>query len=156
MPEAVDGGGRRRVGVVGHPRYAVFEAALARLAECAGREGADLYFEDRLLPLVPGGRRLEAEEVGALDLMVSLGGDGTLLRAARVVALDGVPVLGVNLGHVGFLTSAAPEELELAFARWLEGEFEVDERMALSIHAEPGDGERGGSYVALNDAVLHK
>jgi NAD+ kinase len=149
-------GGRKVVGVVGHPRYAVFEAALARLVDCAAREGADLYFEERLLPLVPGGRLLTPELVPGLDLMLSLGGDGTLLRAARVVALDGVPVLGINLGHVGFLTSAAPEELELAFSRWLGGEFELDERMALSIQADPGDGERGGSYVALNDAVLHK
>lgn len=145
---------RARIGVVGHPRYAHFEAALARLVELAGREGAALYFEEPLQRLVPGAALLTGAD--GLDLLLTLGGDGTLLRGARMVALEGVPVLGINLGHLGFLTSAAPSEMETAVGRWLAGDFETDERMALSIRAVGADGNDGGAYLALNDAVLHK
>ena len=147
---------RARIGVVGHPRYAHFEAALARLVELAGREGAALYFEEPLQRLVPGVELLTPAGVPGLDLLLTLGGDGTLLRGARMVALEGVPVLGINLGHLGFLTSAAPSEMEAAVGRWLAGEYEIDERMALSIRAVGDDGSDGGAYLALNDAVLHK
>ena len=147
----------RRIGVVGHPRYAQFEAALARLVELAGREGASLCFEERLLELVPeaAGPSLSVDECGDLDLLVTLGGDGTLLRGARLVARHGVPVLGINMGHLGFLTAAPPEGLEEALRMWMAGDFEVDERMALSIRTEGSDGGRA-EHVALNDAVLHK
>ncbi|HEX5723852.1 MAG TPA: NAD(+)/NADH kinase [Longimicrobiaceae bacterium] len=145
----------RRVGVVGHPRYAQFAAALARLASVAEREGAELFFEPELVPLLPGARELAPEAYGELDLLLTLGGDGTLLRGARLVATLEVPVLGINLGHLGFLTSALPAELEAAFGRWLAGDYELDERMALAASVEGPDGASGASYVALNDAVLH-
>ncbi|HEX2204740.1 MAG TPA: NAD(+)/NADH kinase [Longimicrobium sp.] len=147
---------RARIGVVGHPRYAQFEAALARLVELAGREGASLLFEEPLQRLVPGAELLTPAAVPELDLLLTLGGDGTLLRGARLVALEGVPVLGINLGHLGFLTSAAPSEMETAVGRWLAGDCELDERMALAIRATGANGEDGGAYLALNDAVLHK
>jgi NAD+ kinase len=153
MPAA---GARPRVGVVAHPRYALFEATLARLAAFAAREEVDLFYEDDLLPLVPDGARLRPEMASELDLLLTLGGDGTLLRGARMVALDGVPVLGVNLGHLGFLTSAPPAELETSLRRWLAGETVVERRMALSVYAESASGTPGRGYVALNDAVLHK
>lgn len=146
----------RRIGVVGHPRYAVFAEALARLVRVAGREGADLFFEDDLLEEAAGGQALTEEVAPSLDLLLTLGGDGTLLRGARLVAQAAVPVLGINLGHLGFLTSAAPDELERAVGMWFAGEFTLDERMALSISFSEPDGTDGGGYIALNDAVLHK
>lgn len=146
----------RRIGVVGHPRYAVFAEALARLVRVAERERADLFFEDDLLKEGAGGQALTEEVVPSLDLLLTLGGDGTLLRGARLVAQAAVPVLGINLGHLGFLTSAAPDELERAVGMWSAGEFTLDERMALSISFSEPDGTDGGGYIALNDAVLHK
>jgi NAD+ kinase len=142
--------------VVGHPRYGQFEEALARLAALARREGAELLFEDRLLGRESGGAALVPEEVGSLDLMLTLGGDGTLLRGARLVAAAGVPVLGINLGHLGFLTSAAPEEMEGALTQWFAGDFELDERMALAVRFSRAEGDEEGGHLALNDAVLHK
>ncbi|HYH82477.1 MAG TPA: NAD(+)/NADH kinase [Longimicrobium sp.] len=147
---------RRRIGVVGHPRYAVFAEALARLVHLARREGADLYFEDSLLEAEAGGADLTPDVVPSLDLMLTLGGDGTLLRGARLVAQASVPVLGINLGHLGFLTSAAPDELERALTMWFAGDYTLDERMALWISFSEPDGTEGGGYLALNDAVLHK
>jgi NAD+ kinase len=155
-PPEPPSGGPRRIGVVGHPRYAEFVEALARLVSLADREGAELYFEDRLLEEESGAAALTPEVVPSLELLLTLGGDGTLLRGARVVAHGSTPVLGINLGHLGFLTSAAPDEMERALGMWFAGEYELDERMALAIRFSREDGGDGGEHLALNDAVLHK
>ena len=148
--------GPRRLGVVGHPRYAVFESALARLLAFSEERGLELFLEEDLQELAPGALLLTPEIVPTLDVLLTLGGDGTLLRGARLVARDAIPVLGINLGHLGFLTTAPPDELESALERWLEGGFELDHRMALDIRSVGPDGDGRGSYLALNDAVLHK
>ncbi len=147
--------GAPRLGVVGHPRYAEIHEVIGRVADFAAREGVELWFEEQLLSGADG-KHLTPEACAALDLLLVLGGDGTLLRGARMVAAHGVPVLGVNLGHLGFLTSAAPEELEEALARALAGEVVIDSRMTLEVGALGGDGVFRGSFLALNDAVLHK
>jgi NAD+ kinase len=144
------------VGVVGHPDHATLHETLHRFLKLAGQAKLELFFEAGLLDLVPGAEVLTPERVPELDLLLTLGGDGTLLRGARMVALHGIPVLGVNLGHLGFLTSVAPQELEEAFGRVLAGEVVIDKRMVLSARAEAADGTMRGSFLALNDAVLHK
>jgi NAD+ kinase len=144
------------MGVVGHPRYARLEAALARVLVFADREGVELFLEPELRQSLPLRAELTEESVEGLDLLLSLGGDGTLLRGARRVAASGVPVLGVNLGHLGFLTAAAPDELEQALAAFAAGDHLTDARMALAVHAVGADGAPRGDFVALNDAVLHK
>lgn len=146
----------RVVGVVGHPRYAKLHATLSRLLGFAERAGLDLRMEEELLSLATGGVRLTSDALTDLDLLITLGGDGTLLRGARLVAPHAVPVLGVNLGYLGFLTSVAPHELEYALERVLAGEVVIDKRMVLSARAEAADGTVRGSFLALNDAVLHK
>ena len=146
----------RRVGVVGHSNYAILRETLARLQAFAGRAGVSLFFEPGLRTFVDDGELLTPEVCADLDLVVTLGGDGTLLRGARLVAADGVPVLGINLGHLGFLTSAPREEIESALERWRAGDYELDERMALAVHVEDGAGAAGKVHLALNDAVLHK
>jgi NAD+ kinase len=146
----------RRVGVVAHSNYELLRETLARLQAFAGRAGVSLFFEPRLRGVTGQGEVLAPEACGDLDLLVTLGGDGTLLRGARMVAAEGVPVLGINLGHLGFLTSAPREEVESALERWSAGDFEIDERLVLAVHAEDGDGVPGRVHLALNDAVLHK
>jgi NAD+ kinase len=144
------------IGVVGHSSYAVLHETLDRLQAFAARNALPLAFEDRLLEHVPGATPLTPERCRGLDLLVTLGGDGTLLRGARTVVAHGVPVLGINLGHLGFLTSASPEEMEGALEAWLAGRFEIDARMALQVRAVDGEGRPGTAYLALNDAVIHK
>jgi NAD+ kinase len=151
MPSA----GPRRVGVVGHSNYSILRETLARIQAFAGREGVSLYFEESLRDDVGDGGVLTPDVCAELDLLLTLGGDGTLLRGARTVVTSGVPVLGINLGHLGFLTSAPRDEVELALTQWLTGDFAIDERMVLAVHAE-GDGVAGRTHLALNDAVLHK
>lgn len=152
MPHA----GPRRVGVVGHSNYAILRETLARIQAFAGREGVSLYFEEGLREYVGDGEALTPEVCADLDLLLTLGGDGTLLRGARMVVLSGVPVLGINLGHLGFLTSAPRDEVEAALTHWMAGEFDIDARMVLAVHAEGADGVAGRTHLALNDAVLHK
>ncbi len=87
------------------------------------------------------------------DVLITLGGDGTLLRGARSLAGTGVPVLGVNLGRLGFLTTAPIDGLEQALDQLFAGEWELDRRSTLSAEVRGGDG--AGSFVALNDVVVH-
>jgi NAD+ kinase len=88
-----------------------------------------------------------------LDALVTLGGDGTIVAATRAVAVLGVPILGVNLGRLGFLAEIEPAQISVAIPWLLEGRYSVEERMML--HADLYRGERCLlSVEAINDAVV--
>ncbi len=89
----------------------------------------------------------------AADLLVTLGGDGTLLGVARAAGSDNVPILAVNLGNLGFLTSVTRAEMNSALLRVLEGDYETDERWMLHYEMESDDSEMV-SGSALNDLVI--
>ena len=89
-----------------------------------------------------------------LDLLISLGGDGTLLRGARELGLRPTPILGVNIGRVGFLTTAMPDSLEDALKAVVKGEYEIDERRVVVAEVTTSQGSRGEKH-ALNDIVIH-
>ena len=90
-----------------------------------------------------------------LDLAVSLGGDGTMLRTVDLVAGDDVPVLGVNLGQLGYLTEVEPTHLHDALARFVAGDYAVETRMRMAVEID-ATGVDGGPTPALNEAVLSK
>ncbi|MFQ5900086.1 MAG: NAD(+)/NADH kinase [Thermodesulfobacteriota bacterium] len=90
-----------------------------------------------------------------VEMLIVLGGDGTLLSAARVVGTREVPILGVNLGGLGFLTEITLDELYQVLESVLNGEFETEERMMLSIRVVRW-GEEIANYTALNDVVINK
>jgi NAD+ kinase len=93
-------------------------------------------------------------ELPTTDVLVVLGGDGTFLRAARgVIAVD-VPILGINLGKVGFLSKAEANELEAVLVKLVAGQFTVDERMVLEGRILPAARGPGTVYNALNDIVI--
>lgn len=75
----------------------------------------------------------QEELIPGLDLVVSLGGDGTMLRTVDLVLSTGVPVLGVDVGHLGYLTEVGPSDLPRALTRFLEGDYRIEERMTLAI-----------------------
>lgn len=96
------------------------------------------------------------DELGVgLDLAVSLGGDGTMLRTVDLVAGAGVPILGVNVGQMGYLTDVEPADALGAVERFLAGEGCIEERMLLNVRVEPADGEPV-EHLAFNEAVLEK
>ena len=146
----------RRIGVVGHPRYATVHSAVETVIDFASERGMELAAQSDLVPAGSPITALESVAIAGLDLLVTLGGDGTLLRGARMAAPHGVPVLGVNLGHLGFLTSLAPGELEDGLETLAAGTVVLDERMVLTVRAEGGDGAVHMETLALNDAVLHR
>jgi NAD+ kinase len=95
------------------------------------------------------------KELATSDVLVVLGGDGTLLRAARAVIQVDVPLLGVNLGKIGFLSKVEAGELEAVLAKLVAGDFTIDARMALEARLLPGGGEAGATtHHALNDIVV--
>ena len=95
------------------------------------------------------------KELPTTDVLVVLGGDGTFLRAARAVAEVDTPILGVNLGKVGFLSKVEAHELEAVLAQVTNGEYRLDERMTIGATILPGGrSERGEEFTALNDVVV--
>jgi NAD+ kinase len=90
------------------------------------------------------------------DLIVVLGGDGTLLGVARLVASEGTPILGVNLGGLGFLTEVTISEAQAALGRVLAGEYEVDRRIMLEAIVDRASEEIPQSFQAFNDVVVSK
>lgn len=97
----------------------------------------------------------DPEAPDGLDLMVVLGGDGTLLASARLVAGRRIPILGVNLGGLGFLTEVTVDELPDTLERVLAGQYGVSERMLLTARLTRG-GETIAEGTVLNDAVVTK
>ena len=90
------------------------------------------------------------------DLIVVLGGDGTLLGVARMVASEGTPILGVNLGGLGFLTEVTMSEAQAALGRVLAGDYEVDRRIMLEAIVDRASEEIPQSFQAFNDVVVGK
>ncbi|NKN33549.1 NAD(+) kinase [Marichromatium bheemlicum] len=89
------------------------------------------------------------------DLVIVVGGDGTLLHAARTLAAHDVPLVGINLGRLGFLADVSPEEIGSVLERILEGEYKTDSRsmLAASVHCDQAPSRHSS---ALNDVVIHK
>lgn len=94
--------------------------------------------------------------VEGLDVVLSLGGDGTMLRAIDLVLDHDVPVLGVNVGHLGYLTALVPDELPGSLNAVLAGAFDVEERMTLDIEVHRPGTDQAEPFHALNDAVVEK
>ena len=101
--------------------------------------------------VVPAG----PEAAKGAELVIVLGGDGTLLRAAELARPAGTPLIGVNLGHVGFLAEAEPEGLSRTVDHLLAGEYRVEERMTLDVIARDNGAEIASTW-ALNEATVEK
>lgn len=95
----------------------------------------------------------EESFAAGLDVAVSFGGDGTMLRTVELVGEDGIPVIGVNVGQLGYLTEVEPDGARMAIKRYLSGAYEIEERMLLSVRFDDGDRPE---IVALNEAVIEK
>jgi NAD+ kinase len=142
------------VGVIGNPRYPGLAAILPRMAARAKSLGLSLHSEPPLEPYWP--EHLPPIGSAPLDAMLTLGGDGTLLRGARLLKGAPVPVLGVNLGRVGFLTAALKDEGEAALERLASGRYVTEARQTIKAQIVPARGETVALPVALNDVTIHK
>lgn len=145
-----------RVGFILKPDKTEAGALLESLVPWLRAEGhvPIVTAEDQVTP--SGGEVVPEDELAeAIDLAVVLGGDGTMLRAARLVSDRGTPVLGINLGQLGFLTGFAPSDARRALSAAIRGELPISERMRLAVTFHRA-GAAPVVRCALNDAVIHQ
>lgn len=143
-----------RLGVAGHLGYDGLADVLATLRTLAPSLGFTLSYEESILDFA--GTSPTRIVDGEVDAMLTLGGDGTLLRAARIVESHPVPILGINLGRLGFLTCSPAAGLEDALTRFSRGDYVVEPRMTLDARVNGTDDVEKSAWRALNDVVLHK
>jgi NAD+ kinase len=143
-----------RLGVIGHHGYDELPGVLRTLVDTAKGFGIELYFEAGLQTVGGKGRSLDSPaDLGAL---LTLGGDGTLLRGARLIASHQVPILGINMGRLGFLTCCPASQLTQALEHLSKQQYHTETRMALMATLDGGKNKPGNTWVALNDVVVHK
>lgn len=143
-------------GVFANPDYVGLGDLLARLTRSAPTHGLTLLPEQALLSQWPlGGEPLDLETAPP-DVMICVGGDGTLLRTARAVGHREIPILGVKVGRVGFLTGVTPDTLDDAVAALAAGQYDVDRRRTLHATIRDQDNRARSEGTALNDVVVHK
>ncbi|MDI7275198.1 MAG: NAD(+)/NADH kinase, partial [Anaerolineae bacterium] len=137
----------RRVGILTHPRVPETETLAADLVRRFAPLGVAAEVASSADP-----RPLQAH-LESLDCLITLGGDGSIVRAARAIAGYDVPILGVNLGQLGFLAELQPSQLEGRLEALARGEYRVEERRLLSAELTTQEGCRD-RFLGLNDAVV--
>ena len=144
------------VGVVGNPSYHDLRSLLARLTAAAPRLGFTLFTEERLLDYWPDQRPAVFDATTPLDCLLTFGGDGTLLRGARLLGGAQTPILGVNVGRVGFLATAPAHNLDWVLDATARKAYTIEPRLALAATVEDRQGHARPQPMALNDIVVHK
>jgi NAD+ kinase len=138
----------KRIGLLHHPKLPATPILAERMAQETESHGLDAWIGSTWDP------EAVAAEIANLDLVVTLGGDGSILRAARMACRHGVPVLGVKMGRLGFLAELEPDQWSTALPRLLAGDYWLEERMMLYAEYHRGDDCR--AYEALNDVVVSR
>lgn len=146
------------LGVVGNANYRDLGSVLAQLAQAAPKLGVTFHAEPDLLKLWPQGTPLPPAltDASQIDCLLTLGGDGTLLRGARLLKGAQTPVLGVNLGRVGFLTTASIQSLDWALDVLVRGAYATEPRLALVSTIDHKQGPAQTQPLVLNDVAVHK
>jgi NAD+ kinase len=150
-------GAMRTVGIISKPRKEELCAIVPGLTEWLQKRGLEVLYDEETAECVgEPARALSRDALGRrADLAVVLGGDGTLLAAARALGEHDIPVLAINLGGLGFLTSFPREELYTALEYALSGNYRISERVLLDMALERG-GATVARHRALNDVVVNK
>jgi len=123
-------------------------------SEVLTNKGASVIFTSQFKNLVASAKARVWEDnkiIKKADLLLSIGGDGTILSSARKFGSQGLPILGVNLGNLGFLSDIAPEEISFGLAEVISGKYKVDKRIFLKASLDNLNDEK----IALNELVIH-
>jgi NAD+ kinase len=147
-----------RVGLIATPDATEAQRVVLQLLDWLAAHGHTAVLEKETAALAPAATAatgLKTDLPGQVDVLVVLGGDGTLLSMARAVGDLGVPILGVNLGGLGFLTATTLDEMLPALEALLAGRLAVEERMMLAARLVRG-GQALSEHIALNDVVITK
>ena len=145
------------VGLMGRVSDPEVTAMADRLAKQLLGAKVAVYGDEALgLPASAGVQMLPAQALAAkADLLIVVGGDGTLLKAAQLIAARPIPLVGVNLGKLGFLADITPTQVQEDIAAMLEGDYTQEQRMMLEARALRGKNAEA-PRTALNDVVVHK
>jgi NAD+ kinase len=145
------------IGILSRPRRAQLSVVVPPLLKWLNERGVTAAYDEETACVLADASKGQPRPLVAdsSQLLLVLGGDGTMLAAARLAAPRGIPILPINMGSLGFLTSFTLDELYPALEETLAGRFSVSQRVMLKAELE-----RGGSVIekqcALNDAVIHK
>lgn len=145
-----------RIGIVVKPNKEEAVSVARELIGWLAQRDIRVYLDSIVASSVNPSLSCPREEIGRwVDLLIVLGGDGTLLSAVRHLEGERVPILGVNLGGLGFLTEITLEELYPVLEKALEGNMETERRMKLHVTVIRR-GNKVGEYTILNDVVISK
>src|SRR6185312_11522357 len=130
---------------------------VGRLAKELQAAQVQVFADEALaLPVTSGVQLLPGSTLAAKsDLLIVVGGDGTLLKAAHLIAARPIPLVGVNLGRLGFLADITPAQVQDDIAAMLKGEYSTEDRLLLEASAERS-GKSADTVPALNDVVVHR
>jgi len=147
----------KRVGIIAKPKLGTVAAVVNQLTEWLAIRGIEVILDLETAAIIGEHEKglAKSEVPSQCDLIVVLGGDGTLLSVARVMGSNAVPILPVNFGSLGFLTEITLDETFPTLENILEGKATTQTRIMIDV-AVVREGERFASYRALNDAVLTK
>ncbi len=143
----------RSVGICLKPSQAEFAGTVRGLDKWLSERGQAVVLDEDAAECVGRSGVTRQELTAQVDLIVVLGGDGTLLSVARSVGERSVPILGVNLGTLGFLTEIALDEMFAALERVFDDNVRIEPRMRLDVRVRRGDAEVA-QFLALNEAVI--
>lgn len=144
----------KKIGVIAKPKP-VAEVILRELIPWLRERSVEVVLDQETGALIGEEGVGKDEVIAVTDLLIVLGGDGTLLSVARLVGTREVPIMGVNLGALGFLTEVALDELYDTLTLALMGDLRVSRRLTLQA-AVRREGRRISEYTVLNDAVINK
>ena len=120
------------------------------LLSCLDKRSVSYCLESDLRPFFPENDYFSLDKPLKVDFMITVGGDGTILRVAKFCALNRIPIAGINLGFVGFLTEEEPDKIEMLVDALISGNFKTENRTLLEADV------KGDTFLALNDAVISR
>ena len=148
----------QRIAITGKPNDTAVIDTIRKLIERLEAHGLDVCLDAAMGAATEPGDGRDIDDLsslaGGIDLLIVVGGDGTLLHAAKIVAPHGVPVLGVNRGRLGFLVDVSPDRFD-EIARVVDGEMQVEQRLMLEARVLE-DGRVIARSPALNEVVLQR
>ncbi|MDO4435823.1 MAG: NAD(+)/NADH kinase [Cardiobacteriaceae bacterium] len=143
----------QHIGIIGRYGDSPIQSTIKHITELLEEHGIRITYDARTLPYMPQAIPCEAWE--GVDLVLTVGGDGTFLSAGRAVAGRGIPIVGVNTGRLGYLADIAVENLDRQLREILHGQYTQEERGLLRVEVERV-GEEIKRFQVVNDVVIHK
>jgi len=146
----------KKIGIVANIAKEKSSAYVIRLRDWLLHQGLQVFLDDAVAIRIGESTGLERSNLAAaVDLIVVFGGDGTMLRVARAVCGYDIPILGINIGGLGYLTEVNLNEMINALGMIIEGNFKTEKRMMLDVVADR-HGETVGEGTVLNEVVINR